>query len=305
MAFMSKGKARPEDRPLLRELIDIPERVSTSDYVLKLNEAVTPEGAGAALNDYVVTDRLKTNFEDALSLIKSAVDGQSSKAAYLHGSFGSGKSHFMAVLYALLSGHQAVRSREEFDGVRAKHTWLDEDGRRFLLVPYHMLSAKSLEQRVLGKYVDHVHRLHPEAPLPQVYRTDGLFEDFAQQRRLNGDAKVIEQLSRATVPRTTVEIADDEGWGDLVSAEDSAFRWTSPSSTPPSPRQRSTRTPRGSTSTTPPPRRSCAPASYRTSRRPSSPPSPAMPPRTRTGSSPSTRGSASSPSMPSPSDTTA
>ncbi|MFJ9086590.1 phage resistance protein [Streptomyces sp. NPDC102384] len=226
MAFMSKGKARPEDRTLLRELIDIPERVSTSDYVLKLNEAVTPEGAGAALNDYVVTDRLKTNFEDALSLIKSAVDGQSSKAAYLHGSFGSGKSHFMAVLYALLSGHQAVRSREEFDGVRAKHTWLDEDGRRFLLVPYHMLSAKSLEQRVLGKYVDHVHRLHPEAPLPQVYRTDGLFEDFAQQRRLNGDAKVIEQLSRAAAPSTTVDTAADEGWGDLVSAEDSAFRWT-------------------------------------------------------------------------------
>lgn len=45
MAFMSKNNSRPEDRPLLRELIDIPESVSTSDFVLKLNEAVTPEGA--------------------------------------------------------------------------------------------------------------------------------------------------------------------------------------------------------------------------------------------------------------------
>ncbi|MFE4674491.1 phage resistance protein [Streptomyces sp. NPDC056723] len=229
MAFTSKGKARPEDRPLLRELIDIPERVSTSDYVLKLNEAVTPEGVEGALRDYVVTDRLKANFNEALGYIKSSLDGHSSKAVYLHGSFGSGKSHFMAVLYALLSRNQGARSRDEFDTVRAKHAWLDEDGRSFLLVPYHMLSAKSLEQRVLGRYVDHVRKLHSKAPLPQVYRTDGLFEDFAQQRHLNGDAKVIEQLSQATAPSagdTAPAEAEDDGWGDLVSAEESAFQWT-------------------------------------------------------------------------------
>ncbi|MGW4379825.1 BREX-2 system ATPase PglY [Kitasatospora sp. NPDC004531] len=228
---MSKGKPRAEDRPLLRELIDIKETVSTSDYVLRLSEAVTPEGAVAALRDYVVTDRLKKNFEEALGYIKASLDSHSSKAVYLHGSFGSGKSHFMAVLYALLSGHQAVRSRDEFDDVRAKHAWLDEDGRKFLLVPYHMLSAKSLEQRVLGRYVDHVRKLHPTAPLPQVYRTDGLFEDFAQQRRLNGDAKVIEQLSQATLPgpspASAPAVADNGGWGDLVPAGDSSFRWTS------------------------------------------------------------------------------
>ncbi|WP_282203631.1 BREX-2 system ATPase PglY [Kitasatospora fiedleri] len=235
MAFMKKGKPHAEDRPLLRELIDIKTTVSTSDYVLRLSEAVTPEGAVAALRDYVVTDRLKKNFDDALGYIKAALDGHSSKAVYLHGSFGSGKSHFMAVLYALLSGHQAVRSREEFDAVRAKHAWLDEDGRKFLLVPYHMLSAKSLEQRVLGRYVDHVHKLHPAAPLPQVYRTDGLFEDFAQQRRFNGDAKVIEQLSQAAAPDSSpaatpsggAGAADNDGWGDLVPAGDSSFRWTS------------------------------------------------------------------------------
>lgn len=229
MAFMGKGKSRPEDRPLLRELIDIPERVSTSDYVLKLSEAVTEAGAEAALRDYVVTERLKKNFDTALSLIKSAVDRHESKAAYLHGSFGSGKSHFMAVLYALLSGHRTARARDEFDALRAKHAWLDGDGRRFLLVPYHMLSAKSLEQRVLGKYVEHVGRLHPEAPLPQVYRTDGLFEDFAQLRARSGDNWVIEQLAGAVT--ADAELAadmgeDDDRWGDIVTAKESSFRWT-------------------------------------------------------------------------------
>ncbi|MEU6628832.1 phage resistance protein [Streptomyces parvus] len=212
MAFMSRNNSRPEDRPLLRELIDIPESVSTSDFVLKLNEAVTPEGAEAALKDYVVTDRLLGNFDEALDLIKSALDSHSSKAAYLHGSFGSGKSHFMAVLYALLSRNQAARNRSELDQVRARHSWLDADDRKFLLVPYHMLGAKSLEQRVLGKYVEHVRKLHEDCPLPQVYRTDGIFEDFAEQRRRNGDDWVIAQLADAG--------GQEDEWGD-------SFTWTS------------------------------------------------------------------------------
>ncbi|MFF8386153.1 phage resistance protein [Streptomyces kanasensis] len=212
MAFMSRNNSRPEDRPLLRELIDIPESVSTSDFVLKLNEAVTAEGAEAALKDYVVTDRLLGNFDEALDLIKSALDSHSSKAAYLHGSFGSGKSHFMAVLYALLSRNQAARNRSELDPVRARHSWLDADDRKFLLVPYHMLGSKSLEQRVLGKYVEHVRKLHPDCPLPQVYRTDGIFEDFAEQRRRNGDHWVIAQLADAG--------GQEDEWGD-------SFTWTS------------------------------------------------------------------------------
>ncbi|GHG12174.1 phage resistance protein [Streptomyces filamentosus] len=212
MAFMSRNNSRPEDRPFLRELIDIPESVSTSDFVLKLNEAVTAEGAEAALKDYVVTDRLLGNFDEALDLIKSALDSHSSKAAYLHGSFGSGKSHFMAVLYALLSRNQAARNRSELDPVRARHSWLDADDRKFLLVPYHMLGAKSLEQRVLGKYVEHVRKLHEDCPLPQVYRTDGIFEDFAEQRRRNGDDWVIAQLADAG--------GQEDEWGD-------SFTWTS------------------------------------------------------------------------------
>ncbi|MCX4501041.1 BREX-2 system ATPase PglY [Streptomyces anulatus] len=212
MAFMSRNNSRPEDQPLLRELIDIPESVSTSDFVLKLNEAVTPGGVEAALKDYVVTDRLLSNFDEALDLIKSALDSHSSKAAYLHGSFGSGKSHFMAVLYALLSRNQAARNRSELDPVRARHSWLDADDRKFLLVPYHMLGSKSLEQRVLGKYVEHVRKLHPDCPLPQVYRTDGIFEDFAEQRRRNGDDWVIAQLADAG--------SQEDEWGD-------SFTWTS------------------------------------------------------------------------------
>ncbi|MEO3875907.1 hypothetical protein ABGB18_44635 [Nonomuraea sp. B12E4] len=203
------------EQPLLKDVIDIKESISTSDFVLSLAEAVTPEGAEHALKDYVVTERLLENFEEALGLIKSALDGHTSKAAYLHGSFGSGKSHFMAVLYALLSGNQAARARDEFDHVLAKHEWLDTDGKRFLLVPYHMLGAKALEQRVLGGYVSHVKRLHPEAPTPQVYRTDALFANIRAIRESMGDAAVIGGLGYSG------EEADEyDEWGE-------SFAWTS------------------------------------------------------------------------------
>ena len=200
--------------PLLRDVIDIKESISTSDFVLSLAEATTPEGAEHALKDYVVTERLLENFDEALALIKSALDGHRSKAAYLHGSFGSGKSHFMAVLYALLSGHPAARARTEFDPVLTRHEWLTTDGKKFLLVPYHMLGAKALEQRVLGGYVTHVKKLRPDAPTPQVYRTDSLFADIRAMRAGMGDDAVIRGLGGSDA-----DDGEEDEWGE-------GFAWT-------------------------------------------------------------------------------
>ncbi|GLZ07283.1 hypothetical protein Acsp03_47490 [Actinomadura sp. NBRC 104412] len=200
--------------PLLRDLIPIKESISTSDYVLSLAEATTPEGAERALESYVLTDRLRDNFNEALDLIKAAVDGQTSKAAYLHGSFGSGKSHFMAVLYALLSRHPKVWGNRDFDKVLTRHEWVQNDGKKFLLVPYHMLGAQSLEQRVLGRYVEYVRKLHPDAPVPQVYKTDALFDDIRGLRATMGDDAVIRGLGASD----DGEDGEDD-WGE-------SFEWT-------------------------------------------------------------------------------
>ena len=206
------------EQPMLRDVIDIKQSISTSDFVLRLAEAVTEKGAEAALRDYVVTERLLDNFAEALGLIKSALDGHTSKAVYLHGSFGSGKSHFMAVLYALLSGNQAALSRSEFDPVLTRHEWLTMGGKNFLLVPYHMLGAKALEQRVLGEYVKHVHALHPDAPIPQVYRTDTLFADLRRLRESMGDEAVIRALQQTADDGDAA--GDEDEWGE-------PFAWTS------------------------------------------------------------------------------
>lgn len=194
--------SQPGQQPLLREFIHIPERTSTSDFVLKLTDGVS--NVEETLREYVITDRLVGNFDEALGLISSALTGGSSKAAYLHGSFGAGKSHFMAVLHALLRGEPAARRRDELAGLLDKHDkWLG--GRRFLLVPYHLLGAKSLEQRVLGGYVEHIRRLHPEAPIPAVHRTDALLEQSRHLREQIGDEQFIAGLPGG---------GQDDEWGD-------------------------------------------------------------------------------------------
>jgi hypothetical protein len=142
---------------LLRDLVDIPDEVHAGDFVLSLAKGV---GQKSTITDYVVTGPLAGNFDKALGLIKSALDTQSSRAAYLDGSFGSGKSHFMAVLYAILQGDPQARGKKGLADVAAKHdSWLA--GRKFLLVPYHLPESRSLDSAILGGYVAHVRKLHP------------------------------------------------------------------------------------------------------------------------------------------------
>ena len=96
---------------LIKDLIDIPDHVQRGDFVLRLAEGVNR--AEETLREYVVTPELRECFDNALAFIRSALptptSKASSKASYLHGSFGSGKSHFMAVLHLILQGNPAAR----------------------------------------------------------------------------------------------------------------------------------------------------------------------------------------------------
>jgi hypothetical protein len=165
---------------LIREIIIVPERVRKGDFVLNLSRGVTePE---KTLEQYVVTPQLVECFDDALSFVRSAVDAANSKACYLHGSFGTGKSHFMAVLDLLLDNNSAVRSIPELAKVCDNHRWVET--KRFLLVPYHMIGARNMESAILGGYVDHVRQLHPDAPLPGVYQERCAASGTARRREV-------------------------------------------------------------------------------------------------------------------------
>ena len=159
---------------LISELLILPEQVRKGDFVLNLSKGVTePE---KTLEQYVVTPQLVDCFDDALGFIKSAVDAINSKACYLHGSFGAGKSHFMAVLHLLLAAQSPPCGRcPNWPRSLPSTRWVEN--KKFLLVPYHMIGARNMESAILGGYVDHVMELHPGAPLPGVYLADEIFKN--------------------------------------------------------------------------------------------------------------------------------
>ncbi|WP_433151966.1 phage resistance protein [Actinomadura nitritigenes] len=168
---------------LLRDLIDIPERVHSGDLVLKLTAGIADHHT---VTEYVVTPQLAESFDRALGIVQSAVETGTSHAAYIDGSFGSGKSHFMAMLHALVKHDPDARSKELLRPVVDKHDdWLT--GRKILLVPYHLSGSATLASAVLGDYVKHVAELHPDASPAPVYRDDLLLENAKRLRASMGD----------------------------------------------------------------------------------------------------------------------
>ena len=189
---------------LLRNLINIPESLPASRFVLRLSEGVRhPE---ATVGEYVVTHQLVGCFDAALTIIERALRDRSSYGAYLHGSFGSGKSHFMAVLYLIVTGNATARGIKELAGVIGRHNdWMT--GKKFLLVPYHMIGASSLEDGILRGYCTFLKNNHPEVPLPLIYKSAALIEQAQQERKRYGNDDFFRSLGQSGGNKT--------GWGDV------------------------------------------------------------------------------------------
>src|SRR5258708_37444754 len=130
---------------LLRDVIGIPERAGAEDYVVELTEGLGQRRLEVTVRDYVVTEDLARAFDAALDLVADALRAGTSRASFLSGSFGSGKSHFMAVLYALLGHDPPARAKAEFQPVIARYDDVLID-RTPLPLAYHRIGAEPLEQ---------------------------------------------------------------------------------------------------------------------------------------------------------------
>ena len=196
---------------LIKDLIDIPDRVQKGDFVLRLSEDI--KRPDVVLANYVVTPELARDFDAALTFIRSAIQGRTSKATYLHGSFGSGKSHFMAVLHLILQGNPAARAIPELAAVIQKHNeWLK--GKKFLLVPYHMINAHDMESGILGGYVDFIRGKHPDKPIPPVYMSAAIVTQAEAERANYGDEAFFKRLNAGQ--------GGGSGWGELEAVWDAA-----------------------------------------------------------------------------------
>ena len=179
---------------LLREVIDIPERAGTEDFVLRLTDSVDGAAVARTLDEYVVTPALAEAFDTALGLVAESLRSGISRGAFLTGSFGAGKSHFMAVLHTLLRHDPAARGKAELQPVVARHddALLDK---RVLPLAFHLLGAESLEQVLFDGYIRQVRQRHPAAPLPALHQSDGILADAERLRARDGDERFLAGLN--------------------------------------------------------------------------------------------------------------
>lgn len=192
----------------VRDLFDIPDQIRKGDFVHKLTEGV--DAPAETARTYVVTPGLADAFDRALRLVGSALRDGHSQAAYLHGSFGSGKSHFMALLSLLLRGNEEAWRVAELHALRDKHDFVGK--RRLLELHFHMVGQESIEGAVFSEYLDFVRERHPEAPVPALFADEALFENARALLDEIGDDKFFAPMNESA--------AADAGWGEVSGAWD-------------------------------------------------------------------------------------
>ena len=197
MAFTPPGAtAKPGASPTLREIFTIPDHAGTSTYVLELSDAVAAGELGTTLSEYVVTPSIGDAFDAALALVDSALAEGENKGAFLNGSFGSGKSHFMAVLIALLTGDPRARAISELQPYIANHTRATSS--RILALPFHFLGSTTIEDTLFSGYLTHLERAHPESVPPVLHKAESLFDNAEDMRTEVGDERFFARLAQAT-----------------------------------------------------------------------------------------------------------
>lgn len=187
----------------LRELIAIPERIEAADYVIKLDEGVSRHEQ--TIRDYVVTDAIAGAITEGLDLVADSLTQQSSRGAFLDGSFGSGKSHYLAILHLLLSDNLVARQIPGLEDVVAKR--LDVLGKNLLVVDYNLLGARSFEDAIFSGYLETVRARHPKAAPPVLHMSDELLANAVQMRETLGDEKFFDGLG-----------GGDAAWGEMGAA---------------------------------------------------------------------------------------
>lgn len=195
-------------RPLVKPLFDLPASIHRIGFVEILSEAITRPQATAST--YVVTPAIADAFDKALRLVSTSLRTGRSQASFLHGSFGSGKSHFMALLSLMLTNAEDAWRVPELHPLRAKHPWIGT--KSLLQLHFHVAgNDANLEGIIFRKYLAHVRAHHPDAPVPGVFADERLFDDARKLLGELGDDAFFAPMNQSIAPATA-----SSSWGQLA-----------------------------------------------------------------------------------------
>jgi len=205
-------------RPMsaIRDLLDLPEEVTKSAFVVRLGEAV--HRPDVLMDTYAVTKDIHHALVRGLGLIQAALTEKRNVAAFVHGSFGSGKSHYMAALSLLAGDHPRPWAEPALHDLYAKHEWVK--GAKLLRLHLNLIDAASLGDKLWGAlwgaYLDATRLAHPDAVLAPLFADEGLFANADEIRAQVGDETFFAELGKGA--------AVDARWGKKVGDAWSAAR---------------------------------------------------------------------------------
>ena len=178
-----------------------PEDLHALGFVIKLREAA-PQSAEVEklVRDYVVTPSIERELPRILDSMRQVFDRSEEFGRFVHGSFGSGKSHFMTMLAMLLESVPAAwdKFRPVLQEYRAQQVaagrdvpdhelWLPDAN--LLVVRIHMLSVRGRTtglDRVIYDSFNSALTLRGKEPF-EFLNVEGVFEQARREADEYGD----------------------------------------------------------------------------------------------------------------------
>jgi len=187
----------------VREVFDLPTDIPRC--IVQIRDFDDQQTLEQNIRDYVITDTVAEEMERLVDRIVTSCKRQSAgEGHYLHGSFGSGKSHFMAILGLILENNPAIWTKQHpaIQRIQEKHgAWLAANP--ILVVPVYMLGQSALRTACYNAANE---RLRAVGKAPCEFSEAGkVIEAFRTRAARYGDV-VYQQFEAATgLARARVE----------------------------------------------------------------------------------------------------
>lgn len=187
------------------------EDIRAMGFVVKLRES-DPKGdeVKKLVDDYVVTPAVAAELPRILDDMQQVFHRGEEYGRFIHGSFGSGKSHFMTMLSLLIEGASAAWDKPDpnFVQLRPKHQkWLGEA--KLLVVRLHMLSVRGKDtslDRAIYEAFNAALKQRNKAPF-EFLNVDGVLDEIRREAIEYGDV-VWARLAQANILGSRADFDD-------------------------------------------------------------------------------------------------